>query len=177
MRQARITLVLVPVLLLAGCGSNPSGASEVIRLLDNCNPTTFNAAQEAGTGTCQHPTLGIGLTVQDFNAKLRDTRTVAAWKIEPATFSVKAGSKIMLLNNGGQAHTYTEVAEFGGGAVPVLNQLSGNPDPVPECASAATVRGSGLFSGQVRMQAFDRVGTAKFQCCIHPWMRQTVTVF
>jgi plastocyanin len=130
-----------------------------------------------GAGNCQHATLGMGLTLQAFNAGLRETRSVAAWKIEPVTISLKAGTRIMLLNSGGQAHTYTEVAEFGGGAVPELNQLSGNPDVAPECANAATVRASGMFAGQVRMQAFDRAGPAKYQCCIHPWMRQTVTVF
>jgi len=39
----------------------------------------------------------------------------------------------MAVNRGGEEHTFTEVEEFGGGIVPVLNALSGNPEVAPEC--------------------------------------------
>jgi hypothetical protein len=36
----------------------------------------------------------------------------------------------------GETHTFTEVAQFGGGLVGLLNDLSGNPVPAPECNPA-----------------------------------------
>ena len=35
---------------------------------------------------------------------------------------------------GGEAHTFTQLKQFGGGFVDALNQASGNPVPAPECA-------------------------------------------
>ena len=38
-----------------------------------------------------------------------------------------------MINRGGEKHTFTEVAEFGGGIVPLLNDLAHVPDVAPEC--------------------------------------------
>jgi plastocyanin len=81
-----------------------------------------------------------------------------------------------VVNTGGETHTYTEVDEFGGGVVPMLNQLSGNTTVAPECSNAAEFDSSTVRSGQTVEHTFDARGTEKYQCCIHPWMRQTVVV-
>ncbi|HEV7590994.1 MAG TPA: hypothetical protein VGO40_22980, partial [Longimicrobium sp.] len=77
---------------------------------------------------------------------------------------------------GGETHTYTEVEEFGGGVVPALNTASGNTTVAPECADDAEFAASTIISGQTMAHTFEETGTEKYQCCIHPWMRQTVTV-
>ena len=45
----------------------------------------------------------------------------------------RMGDTFVAVNNGGETHTFTEVKAFGGGIVPLLNVLSGNPVPAPEC--------------------------------------------
>jgi len=172
MRRTRPWLALA-AMLLAGCGDS-TGTSGVIRLQDNCNPATFNAGM--GAGTCQHASTMLGLTLEDFIARLQAERSVAAWNIEPGTLPVEEGTTITLYNTGGETHTYTEVAEFGGGAIPLLNQLSGNLVVAPECVDGLLYNASIVRSGEVAAHAFHGKGTWKYQCCIHPWMRQTVTV-
>jgi hypothetical protein len=70
-------------------------------------------------------------------------------------------------------HTFTEVEAFGGGFVPELNALSGNPVPAPECLALDPddfVPPGGTYSDEV-----EEPGTERYQCCIHPWMRATVS--
>jgi hypothetical protein len=50
---------------------------------------------------------------------------------------VKVGQTLLAANRGGEVHTFTEVEKFGGGIVPDLNALSGNPTPAPECLTLA----------------------------------------
>jgi hypothetical protein len=86
-------------------------------------------------------------------------------------------------NLGGETHTFTEVKNFGGGFVAALNEASGNLVPAPECAQ--------VVNGQLMPQppsddnlfipaggsatVTERQGVAMYQCCIHPWMRLTIT--
>ena len=173
MRHVRVTLGLLPaLLLLAGCDST-TGATGVVQLRDDCDPATFNAA--LGAGTCQHRS-GAGVAFTDFNAELTASGSVAAWKIAPSELSLNEGARFVVVNTGGETHTYTEVEEFGGGVVPALNQASGNPTPAPECVNAAEFDSSTVRSGETVQHSFDERGVEKYQCCIHPWMRQTVVV-
>ena len=57
----------------------------------------------------------------------------------------------------------------------MLNQLAGTPIVAPECLTLAPAE----FvppGGSDSEAAFTTAGTVKFQCCIHPWMKTTVTV-
>jgi hypothetical protein len=79
------------------------------------------------------------------------------------------------VNRGGEVHTFTEVEEFGGGIVPPLNVLTNNPVIAPECASLGPddfVAAGATY----REEPLEHAGTARFQCCIHPWMRLEVKV-
>ncbi|HEX8691980.1 MAG TPA: hypothetical protein VF746_06155 [Longimicrobium sp.] len=174
MRHAFLTLAIVPAMaLLAGC-DDMNGATASIQLHDDCDPATFNAA--LGAGTCLHPSGSTGMTLASFNAELNATHRVAAWRIEPASFSIREGTTLPVVNTGGETHTFTEVEAFGGGVVPALNQASGNLTVAPECANQAEFASSTVLSGQTVQHTFDETGTERYQCCIHPWMRQTVTV-
>src|SRR5713226_481974 len=63
---------------------------------------------------------------------------VGAWRFNPLFRAqhMPGGQLVVLQNLGGETHTFTKVAKFGGGFVPVLNLLSGNPVPAPECLQA-----------------------------------------
>jgi plastocyanin len=167
-------LATVPMLLLFAACSDTSGSTARIQLQDDCDPATFNAA--LGAGTCAHATSSTGVTLASFNSQLSATQKVAAWQIVPSTLTVSENETLPVVNTGGETHTYTEVASFGGGVVPALNQASGNPTPAPECLDAAEFDSSTVRSGQTMQHTFDDKGTVKYQCCIHPWMRQVVTV-
>jgi hypothetical protein len=71
------------------------------------------------------------------------------------------------------------VAQFGGGFVPDLNGISGNPVPAPEClnfGSIVFIPAGATEPGPTAGTSELPVGTSRFQCCIHPWMRTILTV-
>jgi plastocyanin len=76
-----------------------------------------------------------------------------------------------VVNRGGRAHTFTEVASFGGGFISGLN---GTMTPAPECANPAALEFV-PYGGTQTLPAM-APGTHTFQCCIHPWMRGAIKV-
>ena len=98
-----------------------------------------------------------------------------SWRNEPSYISVRADRQIRVTNRGGRGHSFTEVANFGGGFVPLLNQQM---VPAPECG-ANFVPAPGVVvvpvGGTQTLEPLD-AGLHKFQCCIHPWMRGAVRV-
>jgi hypothetical protein len=64
------------------------------------------------------------------------------------------------------------VAQFGGGFIDDLNQLSGNPIPAPECLDFANI--GFVPSGGSETQVLPASGANHYMCCIHPWMRTTI---
>lgn len=140
-----------------------------VNMLDNCDSTTYNAA--VGPGTCDRTG---GIKFQQFLDLVGAHQSFAAYRFAPAAFTVHVGQTIAAMNMGGETHTFTRVANFGGGIVPILNQLSGNNTVAPECL---TIPGSEFLApGQTDVESVDAPGTALFQCCIHPWMRAVVQV-
>ena len=73
-------------------------------------------------------------------------------------------------------HTFTEVAHFGGGIVPLLNQLSGNTVPAAECLNLEPDDFVAPGATYAEEEPLDEEGTEHYQCCIHPWMRTEVHV-
>jgi hypothetical protein len=76
-------------------------------------------------------------------------------------------------------HTFTPVHQFGGGFVDILNQLSGNLVPAPECLNleeddAVASGAKYLIEADELAEVTDAGGIARVQCCIHPWMRTEV---
>lgn len=145
--------------------------------LDECDPTTFNAA--IGPDFCKNVSLavlGYATTIQDLFAKAAAGTPDPKWDFEPDTLSINKGTVVSVVDQGGEPHTFTEVEQFGGGFIPGLN--SGQA-PVPECAagfSDVSVAKTRLLQGSTSQITGLSKGVHHFQCCLHPWMRVTVNV-
>ena len=164
--------VVATLSLAAGAGADPG--DKKVRLYDDCEPTTFNAV--LGDGAC----IGNGhTTFADFIEELEETQDAHAWRQQPLAMKVNPGRPTFIENRGGETHTFTKVAAFGGGFVDELNGISGNPVPAPEClnfGSMVFIPAGGVEQGPTAGSSDMPVGTSRFQCCIHPWMRTTVEV-
>jgi plastocyanin len=146
--------------------------------LDECDPTTFNAV--LGPDFCKNVALAFvapfATTFADLFAKAAAGTPDPAWDFEPDTVTIKKGTPLLVVNQGGEPHTFTSVANFGGGFVAGLN---GGQATVPECAGGfkdvAVARTRILQGSQLQVTGLSK-GEHHFQCCIHPWMRVTVKV-
>jgi len=163
----------IAVLSLSG-GVSAIQGDKKIRLLDDCEPTTFNAV--LGDGAC----VGNGHTTFDeFIAELEATQDAHKWRNQPGQMHLNVGRPTLIENVGGETHTFTHVAAFGGGFVNELNGISGNPVPAPEClnfGSLVFIPAGGVEEGPTAGSSDMPVGISRFQCCIHPWMRTEVEV-
>ena len=161
-------------LLSLTVGAGAVQGDKKFRLLDDCEPTSFNAV--LGDGAC----IGNGNTTFDeFIAELAATQDAHEWRNQPSQAHLNVGRPTEIENRGGEVHTFTKVAEFGGGFVPDLNGISGNPVPAPEClnfGSNVFIPAGATEEGPTAGSSDLPVGTSRFQCCIHPWMRTTIEV-
>jgi plastocyanin len=140
-------------------------------MMDACDPQSFNAA--IGPGSCIRQG---GVDFAKFLTLLGQHHKVGALNFAPPTLNARVGQELLAVNHGGEVHTFTEVEEFGGGIVPDLNALSGEPVPAPECLSLEPgdfVPPGGTYTDEV--EEVEEEGTELYQCCIHPWMRAVVT--
>ena len=141
---------------------------------DSCDPDSFNA--NIGPGTCLK---NGGTTFAEFIAQLQATGVAQDWKFSSEHLTARLGVDLLGNNVGGEEHTFTPVRAFGGGMVPILNTLSGNPVPAPECLALdeddlVAVGGKYLVESEELADVADAGGIARVQCCIHPWMRTEV---
>ncbi len=140
-----------------------------VNMLDACDPDTFNAV--IGPGTCIR---NGGVTFDQFIAELTRLAFSAPWRFAAQNANVRIGQTFAAVNLGGEEHTFTEVAAFGGGIVPVLNTLAQTPVVAPECTTLDA--DDFVAPGDTYRETVDHGGSLKFQCCIHPWMRLEATV-
>ncbi len=131
-------------------------------VFDDCDPSD-PAWNEVG-GCTQ-----VGGLV-DFNAFLAALpQGHPAWQFLPSYLRLDVERlRINAVNRGGREHTFTRVAEFGGGVVPILN--APGQEAAPECADPEAFGSSFLPPGG-RLSVEVQHGTHRYQCCIHPWMR------
>jgi plastocyanin len=192
MKKQMLTPVCGALLLLCGAmlmftenrafAQAPHSSDVTIHVRDYCDPTSFNVA--IGDGTCVRDTSLGAITFPGFVAELTADQSVGAWRFAPAQISVSEGATLHVVNLGGETHTFTQVKDFGGGFIGFLNDISGNPVLAPECAQV--VNGNlvpqppgpdNIFlspGGSVTVPLEHEVN-AKYQCCVHPWMRLTIT--
>lgn len=145
--------------------------------LDECDPVTFNAA--LGPDFCRNIALGaLGFTtsLQDLFAKAAAGTPDAGWDFEPDVLRIKSGTTLVVTDQGGEPHTFTEVKKFGGGFIDALNAGEAT---VPECEGGfknIDVARTRIIQGSQMQVTNLAKGTHHFECCIHPWMRTTVEV-
>jgi hypothetical protein len=175
---AAITAVVGSALLVgtASIGTvalaNDSGNDNNVALLDNCDPAD---PAWTPTGGCLLKPKDGDVSFAEFSAFLftplsppGDLIGHPAWRIQPSYLSTEE-KRIRVRNNGGRTHTFTEVANYGGGFVPTLN---GDLAPALECLASPPTLAPGASTQLSNLGP----GLHKFQCCIHPWMRATFRV-
>jgi plastocyanin len=171
--------------LLAGCLLF-AGATEIAQedsprvaqvvALDECDPATFNVASAVGPDFCRNVAVGASTTFADLFAKAAKGTPDPNWDFEPDILNIKKGTTVSVVDQGGEPHTFTEVAQFGGGFIPPLN---GGEATVPECANGfanIAVARTRILQGSTSQITGLSKGEHLFQCCIHPWMRMKVEV-
>jgi plastocyanin len=173
--RKRAFFSLVSALALALSAASSATAASVhrqVQVLDDCDSVTFDAALNDPNACVKSG----GTTFDEFIGQLITMGRAPAWRFAPAKFQLAAGGSIDAYNRGGEFHTFTEVAAFGGGCVQPLNQILGLT-PVPECANAGVLFATTGIApgGELETEALPS-GTHRFECLIHPWMRSTVVV-
>jgi plastocyanin len=172
MRRIGILVAITSSALLAVASAWGGSGSRQVQMLDDCEPTSFNAALMDPEACVKDG----GTTFDEFIGQLLSQGSAPAWRFAPTQVKLQAGATITANNRGGEFHTFTEVAAFGGGCIQVLNDLLGLT-PVPECAAFPAIFGTtgAPPGGSVTTVALGP-GIHRFECLIHPWMRATVSV-
>jgi plastocyanin len=156
---------------------DPAPTPVQIVALDECDPTTFNAPSALGPDFCRNVTLGAFTVLTDLFAKAANGNPDPGWDFEPDTLRIKKGTPIVVVDQGGEPHTFTEVKHFGGGFIPQLN--APGEKTVHECTDGfkniEVARTRILQGSQLQVGPLSK-GEHYFQCCIHPWMRVKVEV-
>jgi plastocyanin len=171
-RLATVAGLAALLLLVPAAGSSAASTTRQVQMLDDCDPATFNAA--IGPGTCVKDGT---TTFSEFIAKLLAQGRAPAWRFAPEQLSLDAGGTLQAHNRGGEVHTFTEVASFGGGCIQALNDLLGLT-PVPECAGfpGGAFAATAVAPGGTATTSPLTPGIHRYECLIHPWMRTTATV-
>jgi hypothetical protein len=176
-----VLLVCGSLVLAHGKDSDDQPGTLTVDIRDYCDPVTFANIGCIRTAT---PVANGTITLPGFGAELAAEKSVGAWRFIPDRAKAEDGVNLMLKNLGGETHTFTRVKQFGGGFVAALNAASGNSTPAPECAKV--VNGNlvpqppgpdNIFLPGNTNATGPQVAEgerAKFQCCIHPWMRTTI---
>src|ERR1700726_2899929 len=123
--------LVVCCLLFAGWmdEDDSPGTAQVVTL-DECDPATFNAPTAVGPDFCKNIALGASTTFSKLFEKAAAGTPDPNWDFEPDTLTVKKGTTINAINQGGEPHTFTKVAQFGGGFIGGLNGPNETTVPV-----------------------------------------------
>ena len=170
-RAGLVMVIALGVGLTAVALASGKASTRNVQLLDACDPATFNAAVRPGT--CTRP--GGGVKHSEFISQLQTQGEAPAWRFSPEQLDLAAGGTLLATNRGGEDHTFTEVAAYGGGCVAPLNAILGLT-PVPECSTPGLFASTLVEQGDTLEVSGLSVGIHRFECLIHPWMRTTVVV-
>jgi hypothetical protein len=159
---------------LSSRGDPAGDGDHRIAIIDDCDPAD---AAWANVGGCVQRRGTV--TLAEFNAEasssLAPTSVIghASWRNDPAYDVIMEGQSLVVWNDGGRPHTFTKVAEFGGGRAP-NPALNKGLVTAPNCATPAT--SPNVAPGDRTVISGLPVGSHRFQCCLHPWMRAVIEV-
>lgn len=187
MKKYRFLATATVGLALLAIPASAVASGAALKVEDRCDEASFNAA--VGPGTCERPAGDRGgvVTFDEFIARLERKQAHGAWRFTES-LKIKAGESVdVMMTRGGEAHTITEVDEFGLGCVPPLNALvfpGQNPTAFPaQCDDPLTFSpgefvpgGDLIFPGSSFSIDGLEEGVHRFMCMIHPWMKSKVTV-
>jgi plastocyanin len=170
--------MLIAALAIPASAQSGSDSSDIkVLALDNCDPKD---ASWLPVGCFLKATKDNNVTSAQFRALLASPLSLAvighpSWRFEPGYLTVETGKTLQLLNEGGRPHTFTPVAQFGGGRVPPNN--TPGLFPAPECAAPpAGATDPHLVPAGGKIEKTLAPGEHKIQCCFHPWMRMIIKV-
>jgi len=171
-RVTKFTVAVGLAAALSGAAATLTAdqSPQVVQVRDDCDPATFNAGPPDGPGLGHICDGDGGTTFGEFIAELQATQVAEKWRFNPDQMSEPRN--IVAHNRGGETHSFTKVAQFGGGVVDVLNTLSGNTKLATECFLPTA--GPTFIPPGADLKVDGVLGGDKYQCCIHPWMRTTV---
>ena len=172
-RAAATALLVVSLIAVFAAGTSAAGSNDDdgddrrILIRDDCDE---NDPLWDEVGGC---TKNGNVTRAEFFAEANSPLADAvvghqAWRNDPSYLVIKQGKDVRVKNVGGRPHTFTKVANYGGGVVPPLNT---GLDFSPECAGLVE-----LPPGAKAKLSDLPVGDHRFICCFHPWMRALITV-
>ena len=142
-----------------------------IAIRDDCDPRDPGWAPTGGCaledGDVTNAEFGVEL-----QSPLAPTSVIGhqAWRNDPPYLKINEGETVLVRNRGGRRHTFTEVADFGGGKIP-NPALNKGLVTAPDCPASTN-----LAPGASTTVTDLTPGNHRFQCCIHPWMRAIVKV-
>lgn len=177
--KTAVKFALLAVLLTLGGATQAFAEDDVppiaqIVALDECEPKSFNDA--FGPDFCHNVTLGASTPLDKFVGDAMAGNPDPGWDFEPDVLTIKKGTILSVVDQGGEPHTFTEVQKFGGGFIDAINA---GEETVPECRGGfknVDVAKTRILQGsQVHVTGLSK-GEHLFQCCIHPWMRVKVEV-
>jgi hypothetical protein len=143
----------------------------------SANPSSVYANDACSPSFPVSCTSTGGTPFDVFLQQLMLTGSAGAWHFSAPQVNLSAGDTLEVGNRGGETHSFTEVAHFGGGCIAFLDQILGL-SPVPECSGFP----GGAFAASVLPAGTEHdvgpltPGVHLFQCLIHPWMHAVVTV-
>jgi hypothetical protein len=165
-RTIGVTALAVFALWLVTPGMASAGEARNIGILDRCDPASFNAV--LGDGACIMRNGGVPFDTFLERVNPKDGGH-NAWRFTPEQVRLNSGQFLRLDNRGGEVHTFTEVANFGGGFVEELNAAL--PPGTPPARPIGPPR---FIDAGEQIDLAVPAGTHLFECLIHPWMRTTV---
>jgi hypothetical protein len=151
-------------------GGSDNDFARKVAIEDDCNP---NDPAWNNVGGCTQEQGDVSLA--EFAGENDSPLAAAvvghqAWRNVPSYLELRTGEALHVSNQGGRPHTFTKVAQFGGGIAPnpALNE---GLITSPECPGSVT-----LLPGESETIRGLAVGNHRFLCCFHPWMRALVKV-
>ena len=114
-RNASVLLIAVAGAALSALALAPSvdaSGGHRVRMLDTCDPASFNAAIGPDTCVSRHHGHGHDTTFDEFIGEACSaTQTAADWKFKPSMLTVRAGWPV-ILENRGETNTFTLVKQL-----------------------------------------------------------------